>query len=144
MNFGFRVDGGVRPSWYYPIAQAMSASVWPLIALGSGRVDLYFADAIRMGNQFETMANPFIAVRITPELDAAIAARMQETGQSKSDVVIEALKSYLGIMPFTQRLTIIEERLAALEDLTDPAAPSQHHSDSRSELSTHTTEHPGQ
>jgi hypothetical protein len=51
------------------------------------------------------MANPFIAVRITPELDAAIAARMQETGQSKSDVVIESLKSYLGIMPFTQRLT---------------------------------------
>jgi hypothetical protein len=88
------------------------------------------------------MANPFIAVRITPELDAAIAARMQETGQSKSDVVIEALKSYLGIMPFTQRLTIIEERLAALEDLTDPAAPSQHHSDSRSGPS-HTTEHSG-
>jgi hypothetical protein len=68
-----------------------------------------------MGNQFETMANPFIAVRITPELDAAIAARMQETGQSKSDVVIEALKSYLGIQPFTQRLTVIEQRLAALE-----------------------------
>jgi hypothetical protein len=61
------------------------------------------------------MANPFIAVRITPELDAAIAARMQETGQSKSDVVIEALKSYLGIMPFTQRLTEVEQRLAALE-----------------------------
>jgi hypothetical protein len=61
------------------------------------------------------MANPFIAVRVTPELDAAIAARMQDTGQSKSDVVIEALKSYLGIQPFTQRLTIIEQRLAALE-----------------------------
>jgi hypothetical protein len=61
------------------------------------------------------MANPFIAVRITPELDAAIAARMHETGQSKSDVVIEALKSYLGIQPFTQRLTVIEQRLAALE-----------------------------
>jgi hypothetical protein len=95
-----------------------------------------------MGNQFETMANPFIAVRITPELDAAIAARMQETGQSKSDVVIEALKSYLGIMPFTQRLTIIEERLAALEDMTDSAAPS-HHSDPRSGPSTHTSEHSG-
>jgi hypothetical protein len=96
-----------------------------------------------MGNQFETMANPFIAVRITPELDAAIAARMQETGQSKSDVVIEALKSYLGIMPFTQRLTIIEERLAALEDITaDSAAPS-HHSDSVSGPSTHSTERSG-
>lgn len=61
------------------------------------------------------MANPFIAVRITPELDAAIAQRMQETGQSKSDIVIEALKSYLGIMPFTQRLAAIEQRLDSLE-----------------------------
>jgi DNA polymerase III delta subunit len=61
------------------------------------------------------MANPFIAVRITPELDAAIAERMQETGQSKSDVVIEALKSYLGIHPFTNRLADIEQRLASLE-----------------------------
>jgi hypothetical protein len=64
------------------------------------------------------MANPFIAVRITPELDAAITERMQETGQSKSDVVIEALKSYLGIHPFTNRLTDIEQRLASLELLS--------------------------
>jgi hypothetical protein len=95
-----------------------------------------------MGNQFEVMANPFIAVRITPELDAAIAARMQETGQSKSDVVIEALKSYLGIMPFTQRLTIIEERLAALEDMTDGTTPS-HHSDPGLGPSSHISEHSG-
>jgi hypothetical protein len=97
-----------------------------------------------MGNRFEAMANPFIAVRITPELDAAIAARMQETGQSKSDVVIEALKSHLGIMPFTQRLTIIEQRLAALEDLTDPDSAdsvSSHHSERVSGPSTHSTEH---
>lgn len=65
------------------------------------------------------MANPFIAVRITPELDAAIAERMQETGQSKSDVVIEALRSYLGIMPYTQRLDVIEQRLSALEASAD-------------------------
>ena len=71
------------------------------------------------------MANPFIAVRITPELDAAIAARMQETGQSKSDVVIEALKSYLGIQPFNQRLTLIEQRLAALEIFAESIESSQ-------------------
>jgi hypothetical protein len=65
------------------------------------------------------MANPFIAVRITPDLDAAIALRMQATGQSKSDVVIEALKSYLGIMPANQRLTEIEQRLAALESMAE-------------------------
>jgi C4-dicarboxylate-specific signal transduction histidine kinase len=91
------------------------------------------------------MANPFIAVRITPELDAAIAARMQETGQSKSDVVIEALKSYLGIQPFTQRLTIIEQRLAALEDLTESTESSvqSHASEHLSKPPSHSTEHSG-
>jgi hypothetical protein len=79
------------------------------------------------------MANPFIAVRITPELDAAIIGRMQETGQSKSDVVIEALKSYLGIEPFTHRLNAIEERLAALEVSTETIhGPIQHHTESSS------------
>jgi hypothetical protein len=78
------------------------------------------------------MANPFIAVRITPELDAAIAARMQETGQSKSDVVIEALKSYLGIMPFTQRLTEVEQRLAALEGYLESfESPTKTHGSER-------------
>jgi Ribbon-helix-helix protein, copG family len=61
------------------------------------------------------MANPFIAVRITPDLDAAIAQRIKETGQSKSDVVIEALKTYLGILPQAHRLAEIEQRLSALE-----------------------------
>jgi Arc/MetJ-type ribon-helix-helix transcriptional regulator len=61
------------------------------------------------------MANPFIAVRITPDLDAAIAQRVKETGQSKSDVVIEALKTYLGILPQAHRLAEIEQRLSALE-----------------------------
>jgi Arc/MetJ-type ribon-helix-helix transcriptional regulator len=61
------------------------------------------------------MANPFIAVRITPDLDAAIAQRVKETGQSKSDVVIEALKTYLGILPQAHRLADIEQRLSALE-----------------------------
>ena len=63
------------------------------------------------------MANPFIAVRITPDLDAAIVKRIQETGQSKSDVVIEALKTYLGILPQAHRLAEIEQRLSALEHL---------------------------
>ncbi len=91
------------------------------------------------------MANPFIAVRITPELDAAIAERMQETGQSKSDVVIESLKSYLGIMPFTQRLTMIEQRLAALEVFAESVeSPLRSHSTDRPSTpspSTHRSEH---
>jgi Arc/MetJ-type ribon-helix-helix transcriptional regulator len=71
------------------------------------------------------MANPFIAVRITPDLDAAIAERVKETGQSKSDVVIEALKTYLGILPQAHRLAEIEQRLSALEASADaPDEPS--------------------
>jgi hypothetical protein len=72
------------------------------------------------------MANPFIAVRITPELDAAIAKRMEDTGKSKSDVVIEALKFYLGTMPCAMRLAAIEERLASVESLAESAHPRKH------------------
>jgi Arc/MetJ-type ribon-helix-helix transcriptional regulator len=73
------------------------------------------------------MANPFIAVRITPDLDAAITQRVKETGQSKSDVVIEALKTYLGVMPQAHRLADIEQRLSALEasvEGSEDSAPS--------------------
>ncbi len=42
---------------------------------------------------------------------------MQETGQSKSEVVIEALKTYLGMMPCQDRLEAIEQRLARLEEI---------------------------
>jgi Ribbon-helix-helix protein, copG family len=73
------------------------------------------------------MANPFIAVRITPDLDAAIAQRIKETGQSKSDVVIEALKTYLGILPQAHRLAEIEQRLSALEasaEISEEVSPS--------------------
>lgn len=74
------------------------------------------------------MANPFIAVRITPDLDAAIAQRIKETGQSKSDVVIEALKTYLGILPQSHRLADIEQRLSALEaSVESPDEPSSGH-----------------
>lgn len=62
------------------------------------------------------MPNPFLGVRIPPELNEAIAARMRETGQSRSDVVIAALKQYLGMSSSHERLAAVEERLAALED----------------------------
>jgi Ribbon-helix-helix protein, copG family len=78
------------------------------------------------------MANPFIAVRITPDLDAAIAQRIKETGQSKSDVVIEALKAYLGLLPQAHRLADIEQRLsvleASVEHLDEPSPSSEHFS----------------
>ncbi|PPS43232.1 hypothetical protein B1A85_11030 [Chroococcidiopsis sp. TS-821] len=61
------------------------------------------------------MANPFLGVRIPPELEQAILARMKETGQSKSEIVISALRSYLGMMSCHERLDNVEQRLSALE-----------------------------
>lgn len=63
------------------------------------------------------MPNPFLGVRIPPELDEAITARMNQTGQSKSDIVIEALKVYLGMPSCQERLAAIEQRLATLEEI---------------------------
>lgn len=67
------------------------------------------------------MPNPFLGVRIPPELDEAIAARMHKTGQSKSDIVIEALKVYLRMPSCQERLAAIEQRLADLEEIAAEA-----------------------
>lgn len=67
------------------------------------------------------MANPFIGVRIPPELEQAILARMKETGQSKSDIMISALRSYLGILSCHERLDNVEQRLTALENVVKEA-----------------------
>ncbi|MGB7439777.1 MAG: hypothetical protein WA919_01800 [Coleofasciculaceae cyanobacterium] len=63
------------------------------------------------------MSNPFIGVRISQDLNEAVLARMKQTGQSKSEVVIAALKSYLGISSPQERLEVIEQRLLALEEI---------------------------
>lgn len=81
------------------------------------------------------MPNPFLGVRISPELNEAIAARMRETGQSKSDIVIAALRSYLGMPSSQERLDEIEQRLSALEEIAGDiwkkqetvAEPEYHH-----------------
>lgn len=61
------------------------------------------------------MPNPFLGVRIPRELDEAIAARIRETGQSKSDLVIAALEAYLGMPSHQERFAQIERRVEALE-----------------------------
>ncbi|MDC0832427.1 hypothetical protein AY599_25005 [Leptolyngbya valderiana BDU 20041] len=61
------------------------------------------------------MPNPFLGVRIPPDIHEAILARMQETGESKSDIVIQSLRAYLGLPSSHDRLTQVEERLAILE-----------------------------
>ena len=62
-----------------------------------------------------SMANPFLGVRIPVELNEAIATRMALTGQSKSEIVIDALKQYLGMQPLQHRLENVEHRLKVLE-----------------------------
>jgi predicted DNA-binding protein len=61
------------------------------------------------------MPNPFLGVRIPPELEEAIIDRMHKTGESKSDIVIAALKNYLELPSCHQRLTEVEERLSRVE-----------------------------
>ncbi|MGB3495604.1 MAG: hypothetical protein WBA57_22940 [Elainellaceae cyanobacterium] len=74
------------------------------------------------------MANPFLGVRISPNLDQAIATRMEQTGQSRTDVVIAALESYLNMRPCHERLLSIEQKLTELEARTQQSdsARSQH------------------
>ncbi|MGF1479165.1 MAG: hypothetical protein ACFB4I_06705 [Cyanophyceae cyanobacterium] len=69
------------------------------------------------------MPNPFIGVRIPTELNEAMTARVHETGQSKSEIVIEALKSYLGLSSYQERLTEIEQRLSVIEAAINANAP---------------------
>lgn len=87
------------------------------------------------------MANPFLGVRISPELDEAIAARVRETGQSKSDIVINALKTYLDMMPCQAKLSAIEQRLAIIETMLQAADEQPHASHTaESGLQTHHTQ----
>ncbi|VXD16521.1 conserved hypothetical protein [Planktothrix serta PCC 8927] len=61
------------------------------------------------------MPNPFLGVRIPPELHEALMAKVTTTGQSKSDIVIQALSAYLGIATQHQKLEDLETRLSTLE-----------------------------
>ncbi len=61
------------------------------------------------------MPNPFLGVRIPPELYEALMAKIETTGQSKSDIVIQALSAYLGIATQHQKLEDLETRLSKLE-----------------------------
>lgn len=61
------------------------------------------------------MPNPFLGVRIPPDIHEALIARMHETGESKSDIVIQSLRAYLNLPSSHDRLTQVEARLSALE-----------------------------
>jgi len=76
------------------------------------------------------MANPFLGVRIPPELEGAIADRMAETGESKSAIVVAALQAYLGTAPCRERLSAIEQRLGEVEALAAEIKQLQEHQQS--------------
>ncbi len=64
------------------------------------------------------MTKPQITVRISPSLLNSLNQYVEETGTSKTDVVISAIAQYLGnaeSMPFSQRLAELERRMAAVE-----------------------------
>ncbi len=64
------------------------------------------------------MASLQFSIRLPVKLDKQLNAYAQETGTTKTRVMIDALAHYLGCaddVPLTRRVFEIEERLAALE-----------------------------
>ncbi len=64
------------------------------------------------------MTKPQITVRISPTLLNSLNQYVEETGTSKTDVVVSALAQYLGCaesMPLSQRMAEVEKRVAELE-----------------------------
>ncbi|AMW28183.1 MULTISPECIES: YlcI/YnfO family protein [Arthrospira] len=75
------------------------------------------------------MPNPFLGVRIPSEVHEALMARVEITGQSKSDLVIDALRSYLGISSQQEKLDQLEVRLSALEFKLEQLGEESHSDD---------------
>ena len=64
------------------------------------------------------MAKSQIAVRIPPSLLEKLNNYVDSTGTTKTQVIVGALAQYLGSaddIPVMQRITRLEERVAALE-----------------------------
>ncbi|NJM47068.1 MAG: hypothetical protein HC860_13650 [Alkalinema sp. RU_4_3] len=76
-------------------------------------------------------SNPIFGARIPTDLRERLEANMAISGQSKSDLLIEALGRYLDVLdgklvplaeqpiasPMEPRLSAIEERMAILEEM---------------------------
>jgi predicted DNA-binding protein len=64
------------------------------------------------------MASLQFSIRLPEKLDERLNAYAQETGTTKTRVMIDALAHYLGCaddVPLVRRVFEIEERLAAIE-----------------------------
>jgi hypothetical protein len=69
--------------------------------------------------------NPLLSVRIPPDLNQMIEARMKETEESKSDVAIAALTHYLQppnpedeLAQLKRRVQRVEQQLAHMQEVT--------------------------
>ena len=73
------------------------------------------------------MPKPFASARISEELNTAIEKRSEKTGESRSDIIINALKAYLEAdaeVPLSpeKRFEALENRVTHLEEqLNQPA-----------------------
>ncbi|BAY41276.1 hypothetical protein NIES2111_56720 (plasmid) [Nostoc sp. NIES-2111] len=66
------------------------------------------------------MVKPQIVVRLAPELLEKLNDYAQQTGASKTDVVVGALSKYLGCaeaLPINQKVADLEARIATVEAL---------------------------
>ena len=65
------------------------------------------------------MRKPQIAVRVPPYLFEQLNEYVEETGTSKTEVVITAIAEYLGCadsVPLSQRMAELERRFTELEN----------------------------
>ena len=66
------------------------------------------------------MSKPQLAIRIPPPLLADLNRYVEQTGTSKTDVVISAIAQYIGhtgSVALGQRIVDMEKRLTELENL---------------------------
>ncbi len=71
------------------------------------------------------MIKPQITVRLSPSLLSELNHYVENTGTSKTDVVVSAIAQYLGCadnVPLTQRMAELEMRVNQLEALMKPAS----------------------
>ena len=66
------------------------------------------------------MGKPQITVRIPSSLLSELSNYVEQTGTSKTDVVVSAIATYLGYaesVPLSQRMTVLEAKVAELQAL---------------------------
>ncbi|MGF1493561.1 MAG: YlcI/YnfO family protein [Microcoleaceae cyanobacterium] len=71
------------------------------------------------------MPNPILGVRIPPEVHEALMARVEMTGESKSDIVVDSLRTYLGMSKGVDRLSELENRLSVIENKLEEICPER-------------------